>query len=217
MAIYKGMFTLMCLLFADSIGGFRISTRCGSLPQPTPTPTDAYYFGTQSLLCVLGGPALYRSSSRFSFAPWHRLIKYKNYVLEWGTNGYSINFNRSLSSQCPITWEEEPAGRSSKSINEVDDFGRMYEYYNGGYELLANNCHMFANDLSRFLTHDNFYTTCVLRRASSSGTAIYAHMSSRNPKCFQGNVFSFQEARNNLSMDNKSLPSIQTRLDEIHG
>ena len=80
----------------------------------------------QSLLCVLGGPSLYRSSSRFSFAPWHRLIKYKNYVLEWGTNGYSINFNRSLSSQCPITWEEEPAGRSSKSINEVDNFGRMY-------------------------------------------------------------------------------------------
>ena len=166
MAIYKGMFTLMCLLFADSIGGFRISTRCGfggrscSLPQPTPTPTDAYYFGTQSLLCVLREPVLYGSSSRFPWTPWHRLIKYKDYVLEWGVNGYSINFNRSLSSQCPIKWEEEPAGRSSKSINEVDTFGRMYEYYNGGYELLTNNCHMFANDLSRFSTHDIRHVLC---------------------------------------------------------
>ena len=36
----------------------------------------------------------------------------------------------------------------------------IHEYYNGGYELLANNCHMFANDLSRFLTHDIRHVFC---------------------------------------------------------
>ena len=157
---------LLFILLVSSSTGFRISTRCGfgsrscSLPQPVPVPTYAYFFGTQSLLCVWVKPVLYGSSSRFPYARWHRLIKYKDPVLEWGENGYSINFNRSVSSQCPITWEEEPAGVSSKTIEQVDDFGRMYQYYNGEYGVFSNNCHMFANDLSRFLAHNTRPVFC---------------------------------------------------------
>lgn len=158
---------LLCILLVSSSTGFRISTGCGygsrscSLAtQPAPTPVNVYHFGTQSLWCVLNKPVLYGSSSRFPFAPWHRLIKYKDYVLEWGENGFSINFNRSFSSHCPVTWEEDPAGTSSKTIQQVEDFGKIYQYYNGEYGLFSNNCHMFANDLSRFLTHDTRHVSC---------------------------------------------------------
>ncbi|XP_041479333.1 uncharacterized protein LOC121427150 [Lytechinus variegatus] len=158
---------LLYILLVSSSTGFPISTGCGfgsrscSWPQSVPsTPTGAYYFGTQSLLCVSNKPVLYGSSSRFPFAPWHRLIWYKDYVLEWGVNGFSINFNRSLSNQCLTTWEEEPAGTSSKTIKEVEGFGRMYQYYNGEYSFLSNNCHMFANDLSRFLTRGSHPVFC---------------------------------------------------------
>ena len=99
--------------------------------------------------------------SRFSYSPWHRLIKYKNYIIEWGGDEYSINYHHPHSRRCHVTWESRPAGRSSKSINEVDNFGRMYEFYNGEYSMIFNNCHMFANGLSRFLTYNTRPNSCV--------------------------------------------------------
>ena len=186
MITFSGLlFINLFILLVSSSTGFRISTGCGfgsrscsRLPQATPPPRYAYYFGTQSLLCVSvsGKKPLYGSSSRFEYAPRHRLIKYKDYVIEWGTNGYSINYNRSLSDECPIIWEEEPAGMSSKTIKEVDDFGRMYQHYKGEYSLLTNNCHMLANDLSRFLTYD---TRPVFCHAQHQVAQQYVHCVSR--------------------------------------
>ena len=135
--------------------------------------SSVYYFGSQSLMC-LNGPLFSSTASapsRFSYSPWHRLIKYKNYIIEWGTGEYSINYRHPHSRRCRVTWESRPAGRSSKSINEVDNFGRMYEFYNGEYSMIFNNCHMFANSLSRFLTYNTRPNSCgVLSGLATSPT-----------------------------------------------
>ena len=149
--------------------------------------SSVYYFGSQSLMC-LNGPLFSSTSSapsRFSYSPWHRLIKYKNYIIEWGTGEYSINYRHPHSRRCHVTWESRPAGRSSKSINEVDNFGRMYEFYNGEYSMIFNNCHMFANSLSRFLTYNT--------RPNSCGVFISASPTCPTEKINAfTNVFSFQ-------------------------
>ena len=163
--------------------------------------SSVYYFGSQSLMC-LNGPLFSSTSSapsRFSYSPWHRLIKYKNYIIEWGTGEYSINYQHPHSRRCRVTWESRPAGRSSKSINEVDNFGRMYEFYNGEYSMIFNNCHMFANGLSRFLTYNTRPNSCAvlsgpapLRPISATSTcptekinaftSTYSHFKGR-PNC----------------------------------
>ena len=114
------------------------------------TASSVYYFGSQSLMC-LNGPLFSSTSlgvsapSRFSYSPWHRLIKYTNYIIEWGTGEYSINYRHPHARRCHVTWESRPAGRSSKSLlNEVDNFGRMYEFYNGEYSMIFNNCHNYV-------------------------------------------------------------------------
>ena len=59
------------------------------------TASSVYYFGSQSLMC-LNGPLFSSTSlgvsapSRFSYSPWHRLIKYKNDIIEWGGDEYSL-------------------------------------------------------------------------------------------------------------------------------
>ena len=155
--------------------------------------SSVYYFGSQSLMC-LNGPLFSSTSSapsRFSYSPWHRLIKYKNYIIEWGTGEYSINYRHPHSRRCRVTWESRPAGRSSKSINEVDNFGRMYEFYNGEYSMIFNNCHMFANGLSRFLTYNTRPNSCAVYISATSTcptekinafTSTYSHFKGR-PNC----------------------------------
>ena len=156
--------------------------------------SSVYYFGSQSLMC-LNGPLFSSTSSapsRFSYSPWHRLIKYKNYIIEWGTGEYSINYRHPHSRICHVTWESRPAGRSSKSINEVDNFGRMYEFYNGEYSMIFNNCHMFANDLSRFLTYNTRPNSCAVLSGPATSTcptekinaftSTYSHFKGR-PNC----------------------------------
>ena len=155
--------------------------------------SSVYYFGSQSLMC-LNGPLFSSTSSapsRFSYSPWHRLIKYTNYIIEWGTGEYSINYRHPHSRRCHVTWESRPAGRSSKSINEVDNFGRMYEFYNGEYSMIFNNCHMFANGLSRFLTYNTRPNSCAVYISATSTcptekinafTSTYSHFKGR-PNC----------------------------------
>ena len=155
--------------------------------------SSVYYFGSQSLMC-LNGPLFSSTSSapsRFSYSPWHRLIKYKNFIIEWGAGEYSINYRHPHSRRCHVTWESRPAGRSSKSINEVDNFGRMYEFYNGEYTMIFNNCHMFANGLSRFLTYNTLPTPVVClyphhqraqQKKINAFTSTYSHFKGR-PNC----------------------------------
>ena len=183
--------------------------------------SSVYYFGSQSLMC-LNGPLFSSTSSapsRFSYSPWHRLIKYKNYIIEWGTGEYSINYQHPHSRRCRVTWESRPAGRSSKSINEVDNFGRMYEFYNGEYSMIFNNCHMFANDLSRFLTYNTRPNSCgVLSGPATSScptekinafTSTYSHFKGR-PNC--NNYSRKQIIFQNNYCENMDAPATPTSL-----
>ena len=183
--------------------------------------SSVYYFGSQSLMC-LNGPLFSSTSSapsRFSYSPWHRLIKYKNYIIEWGTGEYSINYQHPHSRRCRVTWESRPAGRSSKSINEVDNFGRMYEFYNGEYSMIFNNCHMFANDLSRFLTYNTRPNSCgVLSGPATSTcptekinafTSTYSHFKGR-PNC--NNYRRKQIIFQNNYCENMDAPATPTSL-----
>ena len=195
--------------------------------------SSVYYFGSQSLMC-LNGPLFSSTSSapsRFSYSPWHRLIKYKNYIIEWGTGEYSINYQHPHSRRCRVTWESRPAGRSSKSINEVDKFGRMYEFYNGEYSMIFNNCHMFANDLSRFLTYNTRPNSCgVLSGPATSTcptekinafTSTYSHFKGR-PNCnnyrrkqiiFQNNYCENMDAPATPTSQPTSLPTTLSVMD----
>ena len=182
--------------------------------------SSVYYFGSQSLMC-LNGPLFSSSSSapsRFSYSPWHRLIKYKNYIIEWGTGEYSINYRHPHSRRCHVTWESRPAGRSSKSINEVDNFGRMYEFYNGEYSMIFNNCHMFANDLSRFLTYNTRPNSCGVFISTSptcptekinAFTSTYSHFKGR-PNC--NNYRQKQIIFQNNYCENMDAPATPTSL-----
>ena len=196
--------------------------------------SSVYYFGSQSLMC-LNGPLFSSTSSapsRFSYSPWHRLIKYKNYIIEWGTGEYSINYQHPHSRRCRVTWESRPAGRSSKSINEVDNFGRMYEFYNGEYSMIFNNCHMFANDLSRFLTYNTRPNSCAVLSGLATSptcsiekinafTSTYSHFKGR-PNCnnyrrkqiiFQNNYCENMDAPATPTSQPTSLPtSLPTTL-----
>ena len=182
--------------------------------------SSVYYFGSQSLMC-LNGPLFSSTSSapsRFSYSPWHRLIKYKNYIIEWGTGEYSINYQHPHSRRCRVTWESRPAGRSSKSINEVDNFGRMYEFYNGEYSMIFNNCHMFANDLSRFLTYNTRPNSCGVFISTSptcptekinAFTSTYSHFKGR-PNC--NNYRQKQIIFQNNYCENMDAPATPTSL-----
>ena len=183
--------------------------------------SSVYYFGSQSLMC-LNGPLFSSTSSapsRFSYSPWHRLIKYKNYIIEWGTGEYSINYQHPHSRRCRVTWESRPAGRSSKSINEVDNFGRMYEFYNGEYSMIFNNCHMFANDLSRFLTYNTRPNSCAVLSGPATSTcptekinaftSTYSHFKGR-PNC--NNYRQKQIIFQNIYCENMDAPATPTSL-----
>ena len=166
----------------------------------------------------LNGPLFSRTSSapsRFNYALWHRLIKYKNYIIEWGRDEYSINYRYPHSRRCHVTWERQPAGRSSKSINEVDNFGRMYEFYNGEYGMFTNNCHMFANDLSRFLTYNTRPNSCAVFISASSTcpteninafTSTYSH--------FKGNCNKYR--RKQISFRNNYCENMDTQIFQLH-
>ena len=180
------------------------------------TASSVYYFGSQSLMC-LNGPLFSSTSSapsRLNYSPWHRLIKYKNYIIELGRDAYYINYRYPHSRRCHVTWEHRPAGRSSKSINEVDNFGRMYEFYNREYGMFTNNCHMFANDLSRFLTYNTRPNSCRVFISASTTcpteninafTSTYSH--------FNGNCNNYRRKqlrfRNNYceNMDTPIFPA----------
>ena len=118
---------------------------------------------------------------------------YKDYVIECGTDEYSITYRYPHSRRCHVTWEQRPAGRSSKSINEVDNFGRMYEFYNGEYGVFTNNCHMFANDLSRFLTYNTRPNSCAVFRPYIR----VINVSNRNINAFTSTYSHFRSNCNN--------------------
>jgi hypothetical protein len=153
---------------------------------------SGFWFGTQSLLCLTSPSHVAinnRNADRFkrqasiSRADWHyihRLIYYKQHVFEWGAGarGYYVGPHAAVT-DCPTTWEVLPAGHSTCSVEQLRLFATSYKRTYGGYNLLANNCHHFANRAALLLLRnctgtstDDVTNTSVTTTASSVRSEI---------------------------------------------
>ena len=87
---------------------------------------------------------------------FHRLVYYNGTYFEWGNREQGYHFGQSPASpECPITWEDEPAGTSSCSKEVIEEFSREYRAKYGRYNLILNNCHHFANRVAIILTQED--------------------------------------------------------------
>jgi len=145
---------------------------------------DGFWFGTQSLRCLTssandnGGRQrnrMRRQTGSIDRPDWHyihRLIYYKHHVIEWGAGarGYYIGPHAAVT-ECPTTWEVLPAGRSTCSVAQLRLFATSYKRQYGGYNLLANNCHHFANRAARLLVNNCTMATPVTDDVITHGPA----------------------------------------------
>ncbi|XP_061162586.1 uncharacterized protein LOC133171798 [Saccostrea echinata] len=115
-----------------------------------------YYFGTTDLLCKIGRRS---APSRFTLSLSHRWIYFDGEYFEWGVNGQSYHYGSTLTDgdHCRTEQEEEPAGYSQLDKSCIEKCARSYKGRYGSYNLLTNNCHIFANKLSEVLCN---HTTC---------------------------------------------------------
>ena len=123
---------------------------------------ENFYIGLQNLMCVMGGGGKYSTSvnpNLFQYSPYHSIIKYKNIIFEWGFDGFYFGINPR--SNCEVSWEptllqsifrNDVIGESNHTIANAVAFGKSYEFIKGDYDFLLNNCHMFTNTLSSFLS-----------------------------------------------------------------
>ena len=156
---------ILMLLFAMTIsgpiGGFKIG-------DPIPT-NEPYYIGLQNLGCVImwGGEYTAVNPGLSNYSPYHSIIKFKNTIFEWGFEGF--HWGAHPRSNCEVSWEptliqsifrNDVVGESNHSITNVIAFGKIYEFIKGEYDLFLNNCHMFTNTLSNFLTTNVNLVNC---------------------------------------------------------
>lgn len=158
--------------FAGSLFNGASTTFEGPQPEHSQVHTNAFWFGTQDLTCVLGiqfddlardirgrvpgwisSIREKRAARRTTLNPNHRIVYYKGQVFEWGTgsNGYHVG-HQAVTRDCPVKWEREPAGYSHCPLRAARNFIHGYRTRYGGYNLLTNNCHHFANRLSHLLS-----------------------------------------------------------------
>jgi len=149
----------------DAYGLFCLSIREEYYAQPYSVNIsvypDSYFFGTQSLTCVIMSNRTKkisvpptRSTGEFS----HRLVYYRNIVYEFGHHGintYTVP-DWTTAKKCPVTWELAPADISRCSKESLTAFVDGYIKKHGKYHMRDNNSHTFANRLSDFL----FLTNC---------------------------------------------------------
>ena len=134
--------------------------------------TDGYFFGTQSLTCLFvdniwkkDSIPPFRNTLEFS----HRLVYYRNAVYEFGPSGvYTYNVpDWKAALICAVKWESTPAGNSNCSEQSLTDYLAGYTGRYGIYKLFTNNCHIFANRVSAFLS--NTVNGCNLQIGETDG------------------------------------------------
>lgn len=155
--------------------GFSVCDVKGSSPENKNEHIDGFWFGKQSITCMKSKPGaflppgiskrsvIYQDSpdtsgypSRYSLLYKHRLIFYRGTTFEWGTGvqGHHVGDGASVR-DCPVTWERLPAGESHCPVSKVVNFTSSYRGRFGPYNLLTNNCHHFANRVSKLLSKGN--------------------------------------------------------------
>lgn len=117
-----------------------------------PSRGKPFYFGTTRLFCMAKGKRG-SSPSRPTWALKHRWIEYNGHFFERLKNGGDIFSSDAPkdSNKCSSSRESRPAGYSSLSIDCMKRCTTKYRQRYGGYRLLSNNCHHFANRFSDIL------------------------------------------------------------------
>ena len=144
-------------------------------------PTDypsGYWFGTQSLLCVMGMTGSPSSSgrkrrdvtspSRYPLRFSHRLLFYKGSMYEWGTGtlGYFIGEAPSVV-ECEVTWEEEPTGNSTCHPDAIKEF--TYEY-----RFVSDTCNLFGTPPSPFVFFGCVIALTLLQKERKNNRQLVA-------------------------------------------
>lgn len=127
-----------------------------SFPPNRYSNPDGYFFGTQSLTCVVWNNLWKKDSippDRFTLAPKHRLIYYRNAVYEFGPSGVTTHNlpDWQDARKCPVKWDSAPASTSNCSVQSLKNVLAGYIGRYGKYNVVTNNCHKFANRVSAFL------------------------------------------------------------------
>lgn len=117
--------------------------------------TSSYYFGTTDLPGGSSSSGKGRKKrsypSRGIWEMTHRFIYYKGFYFEFFDDSTARISNRHVCPSCPGSFENSPAGYSEVSVSCIKGCARNYRCTFGTYNFLDNNCHHFANELSKVL------------------------------------------------------------------
>ncbi|XP_062573575.1 uncharacterized protein LOC134235458 [Saccostrea cucullata] len=109
-----------------------------------------YYFGTTKLSCIKKFKRGAPTRGRLSYT--HRFIYYKGKYFDFlGNSKVAISNSRLAGSRCSGGREGSPAGYSTVSLSCIEGCARNYRCAYGRYSLWRNNCHDFANRISKVL------------------------------------------------------------------
>lgn len=108
-----------------------------------------YYFGTTNLICMSSKGK--RAPDRGLWDISHRWIYYQGFYFERLSDRDVYGTSLTDSDKCSHQMESVPAGYSKLSVDCIQKCTNRYRQKYGGYSLLSNNCHKFANRLSAIL------------------------------------------------------------------
>jgi len=116
-----------------------------------------YYFGTTKLFCGKKGK---RAPSRNTWLLRHRWILYDGWFFEFGVTsnkGAQVGTVPKDGDKCNPRRESSPAGYGKVSRECLKRCALNYARKYGSYNVLFNNCHDFANEMSKILCN---YSSC---------------------------------------------------------
>ncbi|KAJ8299733.1 hypothetical protein KUTeg_023793 [Tegillarca granosa] len=124
---------------------------CNSVTCPSWCRRDGYpyYFGTTNLICMSSKGK--RAPDRGLWDISHRWIYYQGFYFERLSDRDVYGTSLTDSDKCSHQMESVPAGYSKLSVDCIQKCTNRYRQKYGGYSLLSNNCHKFANRLSAIL------------------------------------------------------------------
>ncbi|XP_061194329.1 uncharacterized protein LOC133202505 [Saccostrea echinata] len=149
------IFIVICVLFlqADAWWVRRWWGRNGnSRGCPARYGASPYYFGTTNLNCISSKKGKRGAPTRGRLSYIHRFIYYRGKYFDFIGKSVVVISNRRLEGhRCSGGREGSPAGYSTVSLSCIEGCARNYRCQYGSYGLFTNNCHDFANRMSKIL------------------------------------------------------------------
>lgn len=76
---------------------------------------------------------------------------FRGKIFEWGMGKKKTYKTDRSPSDCSITWDSDSKGTSRCLLSDVDEWVKGYQDLKGEYSVWTNNCHMFVNELVKYL------------------------------------------------------------------